>query len=163
MLMLVHLKADSILLITRYTHTHLSYTASKCSSAVFSHLAENPEAWKSLNFIQRPFAYSTEFWGNGGGVPYPFVCVFLVEKLELWIDATHGEDAILGAVLGVAAGNPEIRRTGVGKADCFRLAGVMEMDLSRTPEFWNTPSSDAFTGVLTAMALRKEHTLTKNS
>lgn len=51
------------------------------------------------------------------------------------MDPTCGEDAILGAVLGVTAGNPEIRRTGVGKPDRFRLAGVMETDLLGNPKF----------------------------
>jgi len=43
----------------------------------------------------------------------------------------RGENTVLGVVLGVAAGNPEIRRTGVGKADRFKLAGVMETGLSQ--------------------------------
>lgn len=60
----------------------------------------------------------------------------MVEKLELWQkDAAHGGNAILGAVLGVATGSPDIRRTGVGKPDRFRLAGVMETDLSGKQEF----------------------------
>lgn len=60
----------------------------------------------------------------------------MVEKLEFWqTDAACEENAILGADLGATAGKPEIRRRGVGKPDRFRLAGVMETDLSEEQAF----------------------------
>lgn len=80
----------------------------------------------------------------------------MVEKLKLCRrDAACGEIAILGTVLGVTAGNPEIRRMGVGRPDRFTVAGVMVADLSGKQKLC------PFIGVLTAMALEEEHALAK--
>lgn len=86
----------------------------------------------------------------------------MLEKLKLCRrDAACGENAALGTVLGVAAGSPESRRTGVGRPDRFTLAGVMVEDFPGKQKFWKTLSSEAFIGVLTAMALEGEYALAK--
>lgn len=93
---------------------------------------------------------------------YPAVKVLLAEKLMLCRrDAACGENAFLGTVLGVTAGNPEIRRTGVGRPDRLTLAGVMVAEVSGKQKLCKTLSSEAFIGVLTAMALEEEHALAK--
>lgn len=82
--------------------------------------------------------------------------------MKLWRrDAACGENAILETLLGVTAGNPEIRRTGVGRPERFTLPGVMVVGFSGKQKLWKTLSSEDFRGVLTAMALEEEHALAK--
>lgn len=128
----------------------------KCFILTFSRGPWNPRVITRIHTEAAGLQYSFHIWRF---LSYPAVKVLLVEKLKLCRrDAACGENAILGRLFGVTAGNPEIRRTGVGRPDRLTLAGVMDFS---GKQLWNTLSSEAFRGVLTAMALEEEHALAK--